>query len=237
MKKKFFLSVFLFMSMVYAQPVLFSPEYRVLLTNGFLIENGTGFEPYRTAGECICTVTMPELSYSAGMKFSSLSYDFTTDAVYWPLFLNRVNIGIGAKYHFLSYADSFCEHDIIAGGAFRYTDRRTFTMTADIDYFCKISQIYAIKKTIPYLVNNSIAVNTKWNWMIGNTFDFYFSLSSYSYFRYYLFWAPDFMTGCCYYFPNGIGTGAEIDIQYIDMLTLSAYFDSIEIRFFSRILF
>ena len=175
----------------------------------------------------------PQLYGGAGIHFSGKTLDFTTRAVYWPLFWNRLNIGAGLTYHFLAYDTIFFEQDMLAGLFFRFK-YRCFTASADMNYFRKWTRIYAVQKYIPWLTNNSIAVNVQWNWFLINHLDLYFGISSYSPYEYLLFFAPDFMTGADWHFTHGITAGAEFTVRYIDMMTLSAYLDSVELRLFTR---
>lgn len=223
-----------------AKIILFSPEMVHTVSGGLILDRTTGFSPYVNTDSLITPsyflsyrLEMPEFYGETGFRFSSETVDCTTRAVYWPLFWNRLNMGVGLTYHFLAYDKVFFEQDILAGLFFKYTCR-SFTTTTDINYFRKWTRIYAVQNYISWLTNNSLAINTRWSWSVLDRFDFYFGISSYSEYQYLLFWAPDFMTGFDWHFPHGIITGAEFNIQYIDMMTLTAYLDSVELRLFTR---
>ncbi|HAH62153.1 MAG TPA: hypothetical protein DCL73_08670 [Treponema sp.] len=224
----------------FAQIVWFTPDMDHTVSGAVVLNNNTGFSPYVDSQHLIIPsyvvsykLETPQLFGETGFRFSAKTVDFTTRAVYWPLFWNRLNAGVGITYHFLAYDKIFFEQDVLAGLFFRYK-HRAFTMTADVDYFRKWTRIYAVQEYIPWLTNNSLAVNTRWSWFVLEHLDFYFSISSYSTYQYLLFWAPDFMTGFDWRFPYGITAGAEFNIQYIDMMTLSSYLAGIELRLFTR---
>jgi hypothetical protein len=224
----------------FAQIVWFTPEIVYTVSSTVILDSSTGFSPYVDTEHAVipsCDVSykleMPQLYGETDTRFSVKTVDFMTRAVYWPLFWNRLNVGVGLTYHFLAYDRIFFEQDMLVGLFFRYK-HRAFTTTADINYFRKLTRIYAVENYIPWLMNNSIAVNTQWSWSVFDCLDFYFGISSYSTYQYLLFWAPDFMTGFDWHFPHGISVGAEFNIQYVDMMTLSSYLDSIELRMFTR---
>jgi hypothetical protein len=223
-----------------AQVVWFTPDVSHTISGGLILDNNTGFSPYVDSDTKIIpsyflsyTVETPQLYSKTGTRFSAKTADLTTRVVYWPLFWNRLNAGVGFTYHFLAYDKKFFEQDMLAGLFFRYK-HRSFTLTADIDYFRKWTRIYAVQDYIPWLTNNSMAVNTQWSWFVLDHLDFYFGISSYSTYQYLLFWAPDFMTGFDWHFAHGIIAGAEFNIQYVDMMTLSSYLDSVELRLFTK---
>jgi hypothetical protein len=226
-----------------AHIVLFTPEIQNTLSGGIMMDTNTGFSPYIDCKSifvpsCFFSYKfeMPQLFAESGVRFSVHTVDFTASTVYWPLFWNRLNVGAGVTYHFLSYNGMFFEQDILPGVFFRYRDRG-FTLTTDVDYFYKWTRIYAVEKNIPWLTNKSLAVRSTWNWFIFNHLDFYFCISSYSVYQYYLFFAPNFMTGFDWRFKSGLIAGAEFNIQYIDMMTLSSCFNSCEIRLFTKWVF
>ena len=240
-KKRFLLVPLFFCGAVcFAQAVFFQPEMIHTVSGSLILDNTTGFSPYVDTGHILTpsfaasyTLDMPELYAETGARFSAKTADVTTRAVYWPLFWNRLNAGVGLTYHFLSYDTVFFEQDLLAGLFFRYS-YGAFTTTTDINYFRKWTRIYAVQQYIPWLTNDSIAFNTRWSWFILDHLDFYFSISSYTAYNYLLFFAPDFTTGFDWRFPYGIVAGAEFNIQYIDMMTLSSYLDSVELRLFTK---
>ncbi|MCK9170609.1 MAG: hypothetical protein M0P01_09365 [Treponema sp.] len=240
--KRFFCAAVLSVSVTLcsARIIWFTPEIVHTVTGEVELNNNTGFSPYVDTVHVIIPsyilsykLETPQLYGGTGVHFSAKTLDFTTRVVYWPLFWNRLNMGAGLTYHFLSYDSLFFEQDMLAGLFFRFK-YRCFTATADMNYFRKWTRIYAVQKYIPWLTNNSIAFNAKWNWFVLNHLDFYFGISSYSAYEYLLFFAPEFMTGADWHCKYGITTGAEFTIRYIDMMTLSSYLDSVELRLFTR---
>ncbi|MFA6856011.1 MAG: hypothetical protein WCR31_02280 [Treponema sp.] len=240
--RKFFCAALLsvFGTACFARIIWFTPEMLHTVAGAVVFGNNTGFYPYVDTAHAVIPsyilsykLETPQLYGGAGIHFSGKTLDFTTRAVYWPLFWNRLNIGAGLTYHFLAYDMIFFEQDMLAGLFFRFK-YRCFTASADMNYFRKWTRIYAVQKYIPWLTNNSIAVNVQWNWFLINHLDLYFGISSYSPYEYLLFFAPDFMTGADWHFTHGITAGAEFTVRYIDMMTLSAYLDSVELRLFTR---
>lgn len=224
----------------YADVTWFTPSVKNFVSGGMLLSSNSGFSPYVDENNLLIpsffgeyTVETPQLYGTAGVRLSAKTEDFTARMVYWPLFWHSLNAGAGVTYHFLDYGSVFFEQDLLAGLFVRFA-RKSFSLTTDVDYFYKWTRIYAVQDYIPWITNKSLAVNSTWSWFVLDHLDFYFSISSYAAYRYLLFFAPDFMTGFDWRFDNGVTAGAEFNLQYIDMMTLSSYLASVELRVFTK---
>lgn len=229
-----FLTVF---SSAFSQVVFFTPEKNISVQGTLAIENGTGFEPYRAAGQWLFALDMNQLYVSAGMQGTPATFDITTNAVYAPTFWNHVDMGVTGTYHFMHYTDMYNEYDVLAGLFFRYHDSHNFSTSLTMEYFRKCSRIFAIENFIPYLTNNSMAVQMDWRWKPLSCLDVYFGGGSYSYFRYMLFFAPDLYCGACFSAGKIISVGTELSLRFTDTFTLSSYFDSAELRMYTKAVF
>ena len=81
---------------------------------------------------------------------------------------------------------------------------------------------------------NNIAISIEVKAYPLSLLEVYLSFSSYSYYRYMLWFAPDLRFGASYKISSLLKIGTEIELQYIDMFTLSANCNSIDVRGFLR---
>ena len=217
-----------------AQAVWFEGGARHSVEYAASINGETGFETSPVSCDISYRYAMPELFAESGLCYSGKMLDFTTATAYTPQFFGRLKTGPLFTYHLLSYRDVFLEQDMLAGLYFAYDDHHTFSFTGDVDFMYKWTRIYAVEQYLPYIANKSLAVKTRWNWFVLDHLDFYFGLGSYNTYDYKLFFAPVLQTGLDWRFGSGVTTGAEFTIQYIDMMTISSYFDTFSIRFFTK---
>lgn len=218
-----------------AQPVFYTNERNVSINTGITAKSIYGFEPDSINGFAILEYQKPEYYADLGYKISDIKSDLVFSSVYWPQWNENVNIGVGMQYHLLSYQNLFHEHDIMAGVYIKLKGKKIFTVSANIDYYLKLAKLYLLEKN-PWLMNNTIGINTKFNWNINN-FDIYFAMGTYSYFRYILFCAPDLVVGGNWKFSKHLSVGCEFEAQYLDFFTISANLDSVEFKTFLKVTF
>ena len=229
---KFFQTVLLFLSsFAFSEKVnFFTKKPAYICTNGISFENGTDFAPLTQSVDFYGEMDFTELDLSLGAKFHPDSYDITTKAVYWPTLFNHFNAGIGSILHFTETYDIYSEIDFLSGLFFKYHTNKLFDISFNMLVFEKASHIYAIDDSIYWLTNNNMALGLETNFYISKIWRLYFDFSSYSYYRYMLFFAPDFKLGVIYNLSKNFALGTEFEAQYIDMFTLSANFNSATFR-------
>ena len=191
--------------------------------------NGTGFEPFRTTAQFLYTFEVPSADVSAGMQMTSATFDFTSEGIWWFARGTRIRTGTGLVYHYLLLDNISATNDFMLS---MYMQIRPFRplmvdLNAGIQY--KIDQVFAVKEEIPWLQNCNPAFRIRLCCMLGQS-ELYSEIASYETFRYMLFLAPSFTFGALYRWPDGVWAGTELCVRYTDMMTLSAYYDSTEIR-------
>ena len=218
----------------------FTPKIQHTISTSLHLNTNTGFHPYPDSEHLFIPsyslsyfFEMTELYAKTGIHFSAKTFDLTTRAVYGPTFWNCFNVGLGLTYHLLSHSKEFVEQDILVGTFFKYS-RGAFTLTTDVNYLFKWTNVYEVYEKIPSLKQHSLALSSTWSWFIIDHLSFYFNMGSYFPYRYMLFWSPSFMTGLQWKFNNGCIIGMDFSLQLIDVLSLTAYLDSAEIRVFTR---
>lgn len=186
-------------------------------------------------GSMSYTLDAQTLLASLTMALTSHTLDFTTRAVYWPLWWPRFNAGLGAVFHFKSCEDIFNETDVLLGGWTRWRGR-VFEVNGNVDYMIKSARIHAIDDYLPRLVNHSMAVGLQMKWhIVPWRVSVWGGLSSWCDTSFMLFFAPRWSAGAEWEVVRGRFVGIEATAVYIDQATLSAYCEGTEVRCFVRI--
>lgn len=208
------------------------------IENGINLENGSDFEPITESLDLLSELNMKELNVTTGIKLNSESLDFTTSAIYYPTFFSCLNLGIGSIFHTNYTKKNFFEMDNLIGLFIKYNLKEKIIISSNIMYMYKVSMILINDNNdFIKLKNNNLAIGFSIEYVPISRLSFLFSVSSYSYYRYMLFFAPDFRLTTSYLISNMFEIGTEAEIQYIDMFTLSANFNSATIRCFVRVKF
>lgn len=215
----------------------FTPQLNWSVTNGLALENGADFAPMTTAVDISADLNMREIQANAGFLLQPSQVDFSTEVVYWPTFFNCFNAGVGTVFHFVSCHDIFTEVDFLSGVYLSYHTPKKFDCMLNFLYHGKSAHIFAIEDDVPELKNSSIAFKTEFNFRPIKPLNLCLSVSSYSMYRYMLWFAPDFSLSADYKFLDMFAVGGQIEIQYIDMFTLSSNLNSIGIRIYGRLEF
>lgn len=215
----------------------FTPQLNWSVTNGLALENGADFAPMTTAVDISADLNMREIQANAGFLLQPSQVDFSTEVVYWPTFFNCFNAGVGTILHFVSCHDIFTEVDFLSGVYLSYHTPKKFDCMLNFLYHGKSARIFAIEDDVPELKNSSIALKTEFNFRPIKPLNLCLSVSSYSMYRYMLWFAPDFSLSADYKFLDMFAVGGQIEIQYIDMFTLSSNLNSIGIRIYGRLEF
>ena len=231
--------IFLFFSVFsYAEIVnFFTPKMQWSVTNGLSFENGADFAPLTSAVDISVDLNMQEIRVNAGNLVQPSQVDFSTEFIYWPTFFNCFNAGVGTIFHFVHCNDIFSEFDYLSGAYLSFHTPKKFDCMANFLYHGKAARIFAIKDDVPWLKNNSIAFKTEFNFRPISQLNLNLSVSSYSMYRYMFWFAPDFSFSADYKFFDMFAVGGQIEIQYIDMFTLSSNLNSIDIRIYGRLEF
>lgn len=213
----------------------FSTQKKWSVTNGLSFENGADFAPFTTAVDLSVDFDMREIRANAGVFVQPSQFDFSTEIIYWPTFFNCLNAGAGSIFHFVSYSDIFVEFDFLTGVYLSYHTPEKFDCMVNFLYHGKSARIFEIEDKVPWLKNDSIAFKTEFNFRPIRRLNLNLSVSSYSMYRYMLWFAPDFSFSADYKFFDMFAVGGQIEIQYIDMFTLSSNLNNVDIRIYGRL--
>lgn len=225
----------LFSNLVFAEIVnFFTPKLNWFVENGIGFQNGNDFTPNTIVMDFYNELNMKEFICSSGIENSQEGFNFTTDAIYWPTFFKYFNLGVGSTFHILVRDKEFTEIDLLSGVFFKYSNLDWIEVQMNCSFFAKFAKIYAIDNSVPWLKNNNIAISIEVKAYPLSLLEVYLSFSSYSYYRYMLWFAPDLRFGASYKISSLLKIGTEIELQYIDMFTLSANCNSIDVRGFLR---
>lgn len=238
-KRKLFFSFFLlFANITFAEVVnFFTPDFSWKIENGISLQNGNDFSSNTIAMDFYNELNMNELILSSGIENSQEGFHFTTEAVYWPTIFRYFNVGVGSSFHVYVRDKEFVEIDLLSGIFIRYSNLDWFEFKGNCSFFEKLSKIYAIEDSVPWLENKNLALSMEFNFTPYDWLEAYLEIGSYEYYRYMLWFAPNVRIGFSIKVSPLIKIGSEIDFQYIDMFTLSSNCNSIDVRGFLRFLF
>lgn len=215
----------------------YTPQKNWSVTNGLSFENGADFAPLTSSVDISLALDMNEIKANFGNSYKSGQTDVSTNVIYAPTFFNCFNVGAETILHFVDYKDVFVEFDFLSGIYLSYHTAKKFDCMLNFLYHGKAARIFAIQDEVPWLKNNTIAFKTEVNFRPIEKLNLNFSVSSYSAYRYMLWLAPDFSFSADYKFIDMFSIGSQIEIQYIDMFTLSSNLNSIDLRFYLRLEF
>ena len=215
----------------------FTPEMHWTLKKGISLENGGDFEPATESVDLSASLDLTELYFSTGFKLMQESSDFTTESIFWPTFFSCLNMGIGTVFHINYMPDNFIETDFLFGFFAKYTPSKRFSVASNMMYMRKTSRIFITDSEFVKISNDNMALALHLLFLPTEKFNIAFDFSSYSYYRYMLFFAPDFRLELSYKLSRLFAIGSEVEVQYIDMFTLSANFNSANFRCFVKMEF
>lgn len=205
-----------------------NPKWNFCL--GLSIENGTDYSINQVGMDFMSNLDMKVFDFSIGCKVLNQVADLTVKTVYWPCFYNCFYAGVGNIVHSQFYSHEYLEIDLLSGLFLKYDAKKVFSAELDFCYHLKSACIYEIKNEIPWIKNHSIAFHAGVGVNVTKFFALTFDFSSYSEYRYFLFFAPDFKLGLKFHADNNWSAGLDVECQYIDLFTLSANFNSFTAR-------
>lgn len=215
---------------IFSKPVFYSDDYRISSYAGYNLKFKRGSRALMPDTVTKVAIFNNIFEGSVGFSENAEQLDFTSSVVYWPMFMNKLNIGAGITYHCLSFSNYFLENDFLYGVFFKYTSDIDLTFEMKVNYFQKYSIIYAIKDKTPYLLNNNFAAQIKFSYFHFDKFNFQLSLGSYSYFNYKLFFTAIFSFQTDWNFHNQLWLCAETNIQYVDFFVITSHWDYFNTR-------
>ena len=210
----------------------YSRDYSLIFQNGLTLESGTDGKPQHLGPDFSITFDQKEILIFGGMRFFQESFDLTQEWIYWPTFFENHQLGTGAIFHYYDMYRLFREFDFLPGLYYRYDNHRWFKFTGSLLYFRKDAYIDFSGENAIHIGNNNLAAKFSFEIRPVNKFQISLDFSSYSLYRYMLFFAPDLNLKFSLNLSKNFTTGLEFDVQYVDLFTLSANFNCISFRTF-----
>lgn len=170
---------------------------------------------------------MKELFVSTGIESLYNQLNFTSDIYYAPTFWNCLNAGAHLINHFTwNYTDYF-EYDFLPGIYLSYKPAAWFYMTGSAFFQLKSSYIFDIYPSAGTIISTCPAFSVIFGFLPQEDLEIKISISSYDYFRYYLFFAPEYKLEAVYKATKHLSIFLSGDVQFVDFFTLSANFSSL----------
>lgn len=203
---------------------------------GIGFNTGTGFEPYRAFGQAWFSMDAGRWSLDVGAKASYLSFDFSTDMIFWPLCFTHVRAGVGMMYNINLYGNMGLNNNFLPGLYFQYRTGGVFSVKAFVNYLCKLRTVYSIADTQPFLQNNSLGAGLAFSFSLPGNFDINLTVATYEMFRVMVVGTPSVSLDVGYRIKNWqFGLGAVA--RFIDPFILSAHFYDAEFNGWVRYIF
>jgi hypothetical protein len=190
------------------------------------INNGTGVELYRVAGDVMYRFEGDRLSGTAGVQCSTWTTDIVTNGVWYPLKFRKFKIGFGALYHFGRFRNVEYEHDFFLGTYLAFQPFEHFYINTDISGSIKITYIPSLPREFNTLRDNGLALSVHIGTVFAKRFRVEAVIASYEMFRYHLFLNPTFSLSTAYVFKNGFFAGLTMGVRYSDIFTLTSHVDN-----------
>lgn len=215
----------------------FTPEMHWAVENGVALESKGKGAPVFARTDINFALDMKELYVSSGVQMRMNAYDITAEAVYWPSFFSWLNIGAGMIFHTQIDPECFVEYDFLYGLFAKVSPLDWLSFSVNMLRLRKTARIWTADSDSLRIKNGNLAFSVgaviKPVERLAISLDF----SSYSYYRVMLFLAPDFKLGVSYKTAPSVTVGSEVDVQYIDMFTLSANLNSVNFRAYVKMEF
>lgn len=191
------------------------------------VNNYHNFTLYTLSAAVTTQMDMRELKVKTGFDFGLRHLSYTFNAVYAPTFFKKFNAGVALINHVDFDYDNYVEFDFLPGFYFAYKPIERFNFNISYYYHLKNSTIFAISDSCPFVRSNAMAFDISFN---GQPLDWLwisFSISSFSFYKYYLFLSPNLRLSFNFKTNDHFYIQTTAEIQFIDFFTLSANFNSL----------
>lgn len=215
--------LFIFCSAFYAKPVQWiSPETHLTLQSGVTFETDKSLNLDSVPVNFSAQFDMTQFSIFAGFQVQPSIFDFTTYLCYAPTFFNHLSAGFKSLYHFKRYSAEYFENDFLEAFYLKYRINKYVAFDSDFAFHIKVTNIYSIEESLPWIKNYSFAFNFETLFNPIENLTIKSGVSSYTLYRYNLFFAPNYWLSAEYKFANLVSIGSKALVEYVDMYTLSA---------------
>lgn len=165
-----------------------------------------------------CNVDFKKANLSCGINQCDSRIDLTLRGLYLPFEFNNAKhkLGFNALYHLYVFPDEFFEHDLEAGGYYKYNILPFLQFRTCMSYYVKISTYVT---EAPCLINRSLSLDLILDWQINDSFNLFGGTSTNTYFDYPVLFAPTFFANVKYDLNDHLFIGTEVDVKFIDIVT------------------
>jgi len=168
---------------------------------------------------------MKELQMKNGLEFYHTGFNLTNDITYAPTLFNVWNLGIRTINHFNWTYKTYLEDDFLIGGYTKYQPLPCLYISASVLYQIKSTNIYELRDSRKNLISTCPAVETVIDYNPLDWLDFTLSISSFTFTKYNLFFAPNTRLNIEFKVNPFLYIGIGGEVQFVDFFTLSANFN------------
>lgn len=176
---------------------------------------------------------------TTGFKTDSRITDFTLRSSYLPFAFYKERgvwrLGAASSYHLQRYSNSFFEHDILEEFEARWISKRGLTAAMRIGYSWRITTFDALKNFCITDADPVACVEVDKLW--SNGLELFAALGSYSFFRYPLFFCPQWTFGAAYNIKQRVRLGAALELSMTDFYASVARLNQIAVKCNARLMF
>ncbi len=176
---------------------------------------------------------------TTGFKIDSRTIDFTLRSSYLPFAIYQEKgvwrLGAATSYHMQRYSNSFFERDIFEEFEARWISKRGLTVAARIGYSWRITTFDALKNF--FITDADPVICVEFDKLWPNGVELFAALGSYSFYRYPLFFCPQWTFGAAYNIKQKVRLGAEAELSMTDFYASVAHVNQIVVKCNTRFMF
>lgn len=200
----------------------------ISLDGSVKVNNYHNFLLYTLSTAVTIEMDMNELGAKTGVDFSPDQINFTLQANYAPTLFDVLNVGAILINHFSWSYYNYYEFDFLTGLYVKYNPVNWFELNFTGLYQLKCTRIFDLADTsCPEFRSNCPAFSLGFAFYPLDWFSATLSVSSYEFYRYYIFLAPITSLKLSFKCNENLTMNVLGEIQFVDFFTLSANFNSL----------
>lgn len=221
-----FTSAFLFAQENETAPID-TPE--IFLNAEYGIKSFINYNDVDLLGNIGCTADLNRWEFTALLCAEENMLDYSTSVLFLPLVTNTIDLGIHTLFHGELEFNTYLDLDMLLGLYFSAQAGSHFIFTSSFYYFRKSSLIFQISKNTPFLNSNTMAVELDFKCPLTPESAVGFTISSFNKTKYNSFITPFYTLYSSYDITDKITVNLALQINYIDMFTLSGNINHITV--------
>jgi len=203
----------------------FTREVEHRLSAGQEARNFYEFTHYTLDHYLSLQADMKELKVYSGINTGYYGLNFTFDNIYAPTFFNCLNAGVRIIQHFDFSNDYYFDYDFLGGVYLEYNPFRQLSVKTSVLYHKKSGVIIDLENG--FLRNHGAALDVSCSYSPVDWFNATVSMSSFNFFRYYLFFSPIFSGMVEFKLNDSISMSFKEEALFVDFFNLSANFNNL----------